>query len=320
MNGEDNQNKTKKSVKGKDGHWFLVNDFSKLKFISLFKYKELSMNNMEANLIDSSPTTQTNALLNKLNNSSNLNNNNNYINNQIQNNKKQEISEYQQPQQYAITIKENNKLISLYQNKSCIHHNRKNDFYCKNCNQFCCLECFDETNQKISHKNHKIRILDEALKKLDDDSKALDERVNFLKNIIDNEMTAKRNEILKIKNKNTEIVKKIRDLYDKKKMIIKLEEIRRAKILASLGSEVLRIINDYHNKVKYLKLLAEKGDMTNYLANYFLFTKFFEEEVIKNLTILERKILTVHDNFKNGNDKFSEKLKNINNNEDSINS
>jgi hypothetical protein len=209
---------------------------------------------------------------------------------------------YIQPVQYQILIKDSNKPISLYQSKSCKIHNKKNEFYCKNCNDFCCLECLDDSN--TIHKNHKIRLLDEILNKMEEDSKALDERIINLKSIIDNEMGLKRNEIARIKNNNVEIVKKISELHDNKKMKIKQEEIRRAKILASLGTEVLRIVHDYQLKIKYLQLLCEKGDMANYLTNYFIFKRFFENDIKKNLAILERKIFETYTNYKKNNDNF----------------
>ena len=116
---------------------------------------------------------------------------------------------------------------------------------------------------------------------MEEDSKALDERIIYLKSIIDNEMGLKRNKIERIKNNNVEIVKKISELHDNKKMKIKQEEIRRAKILASLGTEVLRIVHDYQLKIKYLQLLCVKGDMANYLTNYFIFKRFFENDIKK---------------------------------------
>ena len=218
------------------------------------------------------------------------------------------LEEFQQPCQYYSINKETNKLVSLYQNKNCKLHNKKNDFYCKNCNEFCCLECLDENNKNYKHKNHKIILLDELLNKIDEDSKVLNERINNLKSIIDNEIIAKRNEIVKIKNINSEIVKKIIDLNEKKKIKIKIEEIRRAKILASLGTEVIRIINDYHDKVKYLRILAEKGDMSSYLTNYFIFKKFFGTDIKKNLDILEKKIEKVYKYYKKNNDNFCDNI------------
>jgi hypothetical protein len=144
---------------------------------------------------------------------------------------------------------------------------------------------------------------------MEEDTKALDERILNLKSIIDNEMSLKRNEIARIKNNNAEIVKKISDFNENKRMKIKQEEIRRAKILASLGTEVLRIINDYHLKSKYLQLLFEKGDMASYLSNYFIFKQFFENDIQKNLTILERKIIETYSNYKKNNDNFLDILK-----------
>ena len=292
-----NQNKTKKNIlNGIDGHWFLYNNLSKIKFLSLIRYKEITLNSNDN--FESSQTMQNLSanLLNRLN-TSNVNSP------KIESKKNNILDPYIQPVQYQILVKDSNKPISLYQNKSCKIHNKKNEFYCKNCNDFCCLECLDDSI--ITHKNHKIRLLDEILIKMEEDSKALDERIINLKSIIDNEMNLKRNEISRIKNNNVEIVKKISELHDNKKMKIKQEEIRRAKILASLGTEVLRIVNDYQLKIKYLQFLCEKGDMSSYLSNYFIFKRFFENDIKKNLAILERKIFETYTNYKKNNDNFN---------------
>ena len=291
-----NQNKIKKNIlNGIDGHWFLYNNLSKIKFLSLIRYKEITLNSNDN--FESSQTMQNLSanLLNRLN-TSNVNSP------KIESKKNNILDPYIQPVQYQILVKDSNKPISLYQNKSCKLHNKKNEFYCKNCNDFCCLECLDDSI--TIHKNHKIRLLDEILNKMEEDSKALDERIINLKSIIDNEMGLKRNEIARIRNNNVEIVKKISELHDNKKMKIKQEEIRRAKILASLGTEVLRIVNDYQLKIKYLQFLCEKGDMANYLSNYFIFKRFFENDIKKNLAILERKIFETYTNYKKNNDNF----------------
>ena len=143
---------------------------------------------------------------------------------------------------------------------------------------------------------------------MEEDSKALDERVASLKNIISDEMAGKRNELVKIKTKNAEIVKKISELNEKKKLMIKVEEIKRAKILAALGTELLRIVYDFHQKEKYLKLLAQKGDMATYLSNYFIFKKFFENDVKKNFAILENKILDVYAKYFESNQNWQTNL------------
>ena len=291
-----NQNKTKKNIpNGIDGHWFLYNNLSKIRFLSLIRYKEITLNSNDN--FESSQTMQNLSanLLNRLN-TSNVNSP------KIESKKNNILDPYIQPVQYQILVKDSNKPISLYQNKSCKIHNKKNEFYCKNCNDFCCLECLDDSI--ITHKNHKIRLLDEILIKMEEDSKALDERIINLKSIIDNEMGLKRNEIARIRNNNVEIVKKISELHDNKKMKIKQEEIRRAKILASLGTEVLRIVHDYQLKIKYLQLLCEKGDMANYLTNYFIFKRFFENDIKKNLAVLERKIFENYLNYTKNNDNF----------------
>ena len=281
------------TVHGIDGHWFLLNGTSRLQLISLIRYRELTTNKDGEN-------EQSNNTGNKPGNFTTGSNG--------PGGPPISMSNYYQPMQYAIYIKENNKLVSLYQSKSCRFHSKKNEFYCKTCNDFCCLECFDESDPIRSHKNHKIKLLDEVLAKIEEDSKALDERVLSLKNIIGDEMAAKRAELVKIKTKNSEVVKKITELNDKKKLMIKNEEIRRAKVLAALGTEVLRIINDFHQKEKYLKLLAAKGDMATYLSNYFIFKKYFENDVKKNFAILEKKILEVYSKFVESNQNWQNML------------
>lgn len=279
------------SSQGIDGHWFLVNGLSRLTLISFIRYKELTFTNNDNN-------EQSNIPGNKMTSSVSFS----------QYNHLQPYYQYYQPMQYAIYTKENNKLISLYQSKSCKYHSKKNEFFCKDCNDFCCLECFDENEIGKTHKGHKIKLLDEVLIKMDEDSKALDERVASLKNIINDEMAAKRNELVKIKSINSEIVKRISDLNEKKKMMIKLEEIKRAKALAALSSELLRIISDFHQKEKYLKLLAQKGDMATYLSNYFIFTKFFKNDVKKNLAILENKIMDIYHKFVESNQNWQNNM------------
>ena len=182
-----NQNKTKKNIlNGIDGHWFLYNNLSKIKFLSLIRYKEITLNSNDN--FESSQTMQNLSanLLNRLN-TSNVNSP------KIESKKNNILDPYIQPVQYQILVKDSNKPISLYQNKSCKIHNKKNEFYCKNCNDFCCLECLDDSI--ITHKNHKIRLLDEILNKMEEDSKALDERIINLKSIVNNEMGLKRNDI-----------------------------------------------------------------------------------------------------------------------------
>ena len=286
------QNQQKQnSSQGIDGHWFLVNGLSRITLISFIRYKELTFTNTDNN-------EQSNIPGNKMTSSVGYS----------QYNHLQPYYQYYQPMQYAIYTKENNKLVSLYQSKSCKYHSKKNEFFCKDCNDYCCLECFDENETGRSHKGHKIKLLDEVLGKMDEDSKALDERVASLKNIINDEMAAKRNELVKIKSINAEMVKRISDLNEKKKMMIKLEEIRRAKALAALSSELLRIISDFHQKEKYLKLLAQKGDMATYLSNYFIFTKFFKNDVKKNLAILENKIMEIYHKFVESNQNWQNNM------------
>ena len=286
------QPKTTNTNQGIDGHWFLLNGLSRLTLISIIRYKELTFTNADNNEQSNNPNTKL---------TTSLGFGSPHYTSGI-------INSTYQPMQYAIYVKENNKLISLYQSKSCKYHYKKNEIFCKTCNDFCCLECFDEADPNKSHKGHKIKLLDEVLIKMEEDSKALDERVASLKNIISDEMAGKRNELVKIKTKNAEIVKKISELNEKKKLMIKVEEIKRAKILAALGTELLRIVYDFHQKEKYLKLLAQKGDMATYLSNYFIFKKFFENDVKKNFAILENKILDVYAKYFESNQNWQTNL------------
>ena len=81
--------------------------------------------------------------------------------------------------------------------------------------------------------------------------------------------------------------------------------------MAFLGNEALRIINDYNLKIKYLKLLNEKGDMNSYLINYFFFEKFYHTEIKKNLVVLERKIILTAEKFKTNNDKLNRMIEDL---------
>ena len=49
--------------------------------------------------------------------------------------------------------------------------------------------------------------------------------------------------------------------------------------------------------------------MASYLSNYFIFKQFFENDIQKNLTILERKIIETYSNYKKNNDNFLDILK-----------
>ena len=159
------------------------------------------------------------------------------------------------------------------------------------------MECLVNTNGKNLHKNHKIHLLDEIISKSEEDSGALEERIKNLVKIIDNEIQLKRTELQKLKNENKEKVEKIKKLFEEKNSFIKQEEIKRARTLAALVNEILRIMNDYNRRVHYLRLLFEKGSMNNYLTNYYIFKKVFENETKKNLMVLVRKVTDIYNYY-----------------------
>ena len=71
-----------------------------------------------------------------------------------------------------------------------------------------------------------------------------------------------------------------------------------------LGNEALRILNDFNLKLRYIKILNDKGDMNTYLTNYFYFVKFYKAEIRKNLEVLKKKILKTDEKFNEYNDKL----------------
>ena len=280
------------------GHWFLVNlqnigfikknkfnneqkdDVDLITFISLIKYKEIKKNDDDQN--------------------------NNHILKEAETNNVQEVrcinvlfnfnmvskpkDTHLQPQEFFYRANENSNYIAIYQPKSCKFHSKRNDFWCKDCNKFCCLQCLVEDKPDVSHKTHKVHLLDEILTKSDEDSNALDERIKNLKKVIDSEIQNKKMEINKLKEKNKEKVDKIKKLFEDKNMNISQEEKKRMRLLGALAGEVLRIINDYNKKTGYLTFLYEKGTMANYLTNYYIFQRVFKNDIYKNLQVLERKI------------------------------
>lgn len=290
----------------KDGHWFLVNDISRLTFISLIRYKDILPGTGEQQQQQQNENRSGVNIINRLNSSQG---------NSIKNSGGENIvpsDPYQQPHHCVLVTKDSMKPLTLYQSKSCKFHKKKCIFWCKTCDVFCCLSCLDESEKSDrNHKGHKVRLLEEALKKMDEDMNALNERISNLKSLIDSEMATKKAEILRLKNKNKNIVDFLIDLHEKKKLYIKEEEVQRAKVVASLSTEVLRIINDYHLKVKYLKQLSDKGDMATYLSHYYVFLKFYKEEIKKNLTVLERKIYKAYESYKPKNDAFLKTMDSI---------
>lgn len=312
-NDMENENKKKKDDQKKKadyipGHWFLINmnniyfekknvyDKNKknkiIKFLSVIKYREITTSEQDAQDPNNPNIDQTNNYTKSIINSqmAQNQNNNNSINIDVD-------MRFQQEREFCFRANENSKLITVYQPKSCKIHTKKNDFWCKDCNKFCCLECFVSENGTNEHKNHKIHLIDEIINKLDEDSYALEERFKSLLKIIDSEIILKRNELQKLKNENKLNVEKIKKLYEDKNSNIKQEEIKRAKVLAALVNEILRIRNEYTRRINYLRFLFDKGSMTNYLTNYYIFKNVFETETKKNLMVLVRKVTDIYNYY-----------------------
>ena len=285
QNKKDLEDKNNGSNKGIDGHWFLINTYENVDFLSLIKYKEKLVIQTE---IDKG---SSNTLLS--NNVSNVS-----ASNQLAN------SKYSNPHIFSYIIKDTKKFVTVYQNKSCKYHHNKNEFICKDCSDFCCLECFEEKSKNNFHFGHKITLLDEVMNKFAEDTEFMDERVQYLKGIIENEITDKKAEILAIKGKNETTVNDINSENDNIRKIIKKEQINRAKVLGFLGNEALRILNDFNLKLRYIKILNDKGDMSTYLTNYFYFVKYYRKEILKNLLVLEKKILATEEKFNEYNNKL----------------
>ena len=268
--------------KGIDGHWFLVNSYENIEFLSLIKYKEKLVIQPEQEKANSNiPINSSMSDLNQI----------------TQNN-------YTNPHLFSYIIKDTKKFVTVYQNKSCKKHHNKNEFICKDCGDFCCLECFEEKGKNNTHYGHKIILLDEAMNKFEEDTKFLDERIQYLKGIIESEINEKKSEILAIKGKNEQTVNAINIENDNIRATIKKQQIERAKTLGFLGNEALRILNDFNLKLRYIKILNDKGDMSTYLTNYLFFEKFYKNEIRKNIKVLERKILATDEKFQEYNDKL----------------
>ena len=295
------------SKQGIDGHWFLVNNFENIEFLSFIKYKEIFLTPNEMKEKGNPPLTgmsnqsiSQNFGRDKVFSSGAISNLSGFINPNLG-------DERQQPLQFSYIIKDSNKSVSIYQNISCIYHHNKNEFICKTCNMFCCSECFLSEGRQNNHfgPEHKIILLDEALNKFEEDSEALAVRINNLKVIINNEIEERKGEILNVKDKNEKIIKQINEENKNLRGEIRKEEVNRAKILGFLGNEALRIIGDYNLKIKYLNFLYKNGDMNSYLINYFLFIKYYQKETRKNLNVLQRKIIQTFQKYKTKNDKLN---------------
>ena len=291
------------NIKGIDGHWFLINSYENIDFLSLIKYKEKTIAELEQEKANTSVTNNTSNISNQ---NQSQNQSQNQIQNQIQNQNQNIIpnDKYTNPHLFSYKIKDTKKYVTVYQNKSCKYHHNKNEFICKDCSDFCCLECFDENAKFNNHFGHKIALIDELMSKFEEDTKFLDERIQYLKTIIENEITDKKAEIGAIKGKNEATVNTINTENDKIRAIIKREQINRAKVLGFLGNEALRIINDFNLKIRYIKILNDKGDMSTYLTNYFFFEKFYKKEIKKNLFVLEKKIKETEEKFNDYNNKL----------------
>ena len=152
------------------------------------------------------------------------------------------------------------------------------------------MEFFESKSKNNIHYGHK-----------------LDERIQYLKTILESEINDKKNEILQTKIKNEQTVNAINVENDNIRVIIKKQQIERAKVLGFLGNEALRILNDFNLKLRYIKILNDKGDMSTYLTNYFFFEKFYKAEIRKNLKVLKKKILQTEERF----NIYNEKLMNL---------
>ena len=284
QNKKDMGDKNNIISKGIDGHWFLVNSYENIDFLSLIKYKEKLIIQPDQDKMNSNISNNTSVVSNVLSQSG--------------------VEKYTNPHIFSYIIKDTKKFVTVYQNKSCRYHHNKNEFICKDCNDFCCLECFDEKVKNNFHLGHKISLLDETISKFEEDTKFLDERIQYLKGIIENEINDKKSEITATKAKNEQTVNTINNENDNIRAIIKKQQIERAKVLGFLGNEALRILNDFNLKLRYIKILNDKGDMNTYLTNHFSSAKFHKLEIRKNLEVLKKKILQTDEKFNEYNDKL----------------
>ena len=278
-------------------------DFNKqkiIKFLSIIKYREVTPLEPDQNNLQEQNSIQNNQNLNITNK-----------NDDNSSEEKEEIKDfvidtkYQQPQEFAFRQNENSKLITVYQPKSCREHLKKNDFWCKTCNQLCCLECIaGSVNSNINddniniHKNHKIHLLDEIISKTEEDANALEERIKNLLKIIDGEISKKQDEIRNLKEENEKMVKMIQSLYDENNSLIRQEELKRTKELAALVNEILRINDENNKRINYLNKLFDNRSMNEYLTNYYIYKNIFVEETKNNLAVLERKVLELINYYK----------------------
>ena len=316
---EDDEEKNKQKKKDEEflarqipGNWFLINmnnlNYIKknvydnlnrkkiIKFLGLIKYKEVNIKEQEANNNQEDSTYNTNQNrkinyrkdINEISEENSKQSGENETINEINFEK-----EYQQPQEFAFISTDKSKLITIYQPKSCKRHSKKNDFWCKTCNQFCCLHCLPDKGSTHSinpHQGHKIHLLDEVNNKLDEDINALDERIKNLMKIIEREIAKKNDEIGNLKKFNEEIMNKIKTMYEDKKNFIRQEELKRTKELAAIVNEILRINDENNRRVNYLNKLYDNRSMTEYLTNFHIYKNVYVKETDKNLAIISKKV------------------------------
>lgn len=323
---EDNEEKIKQRKKDEEllskqipGNWFLINmnnlnyvkknvydnlnEKKLIKFLSLIKYKEVNINEQDQNNTQDDNNSLQNKNINYKNDINEINEENskqseeNETINEINQEKK-----YQQPQEFAFVSNDKSKLVTVYQPKSCKQHLKKNDFWCKTCNQFCCLHCLpDKGNTHSSfntHQGHKIHLLDEVNNKLDEDINALDERIKNLMKIIEREIVKKNEEIENLKKFNEEIMKTIKNMYEKKNNFIRQEELKRTKELAAIVNEILRINDENNRRVNYLNKLYDNRSITEYLTNYHIYKNIYVKETEKNLAIISKKVNEYMEHYK----------------------
>ena len=325
---EDDEKTTAKKKKNEEsmqkhipGNWFLINmnnlnyikknvcdNINKqkiIKFLSIIKYKEVTPIETDPNNPQEYNSVQNNNIPNQnLNNKNDQDSNSSKDSNEILNEFKID-TKYQQPQEFAFRSGDNSKLITVYQPKSCKEHLKKNDFWCKTCNKFCCLEClagstnpnFNINNTNI-HQNHKIHLLEEIINKTEEDANALEERIKNLIKIIDGEISKKQDEIGNLKDENEKIVKIIQTLFEENNSLIRQEELKRTKELAALVNEILRINDENNKRINYLNKLFDNRSMNEYFSNYYIYKNIFVEETKNNLAVLERKVLELINYYK----------------------
>ena len=305
------------------GNWFLINmnnlNYIKkdtydnlqkqkiIKFLSVIKYKEVTIVEQDTNQDKNSIQSRNNQIQERDNRYDD--NSSSEENKEIKSEAQIIENKYQQPQEFAFRSSDNQKLVTVYQPKSCKEHTKKNDFWCKTCDKFCCLEClvnssnqdFDiinNTNNTNIHQNHKVHLLDEIITKVDEDTNALGERIINLMKIIDGEIGKKKKEIGSLKKDNEETVKNIHKLYLENTDLVRQEELKRTKELAAIVNEILRINDENNRRISYLNKLIENRSMKEYLTNFFIYKNIFVAQTKKNLAVIDKKVTDIINYYK----------------------